>query len=199
MQERPSSWPLSRPMMFHNGGGITGNIGEDVEIPKSEIQKRRPSAWPRIAPIRFRNGGGVSGNIGEDVEIPKSETFTESGYASAPNLNGYSPGRPSTKQRASPASSISPTTTKDADNDETMTLFSAGTQTTIAPTLGQNCIVEICSEIYDGLGDVVDANTWPTISKKLPNLIKAFAIKLGSDSTAQVNREIMYFLYKRHG
>lgn len=165
-----------------------------------ETQERtQQSPWRPRVPIRFHTGDGITGNIGEDFEIQNNVTFTESGYASAPNLNGYSRKRPSTKQRASPASSISPTTTKDADDDETMTLFSTGTQTTIAPTRGQNYIAEICSEIYDELGDVVDASTWPAISKKLPNLIKAFAVKLGSDSTAQVNREIMYFLYKRHG
>ncbi|KAH8683709.1 hypothetical protein BGZ61DRAFT_535130 [Ilyonectria robusta] len=119
---------------------------------------------------------------------------TDSGYASAPNLDRYSHAKSSTAQARSPASNKSPAAMNDIDIDDTRTLYSAGT--TAAPSRVQ--IAEICSDIYSKLSDCLNAKTWPIVAKVLPDLVKAFAVKLGSDSTAQVNQDVMYFVHKRH-
>lgn len=115
--------------------------------------------------------------------------FTDSGYASAPNLNGYLSIKSPTGKRGSPGPNCT-------DNDDTATLYSAGT--TVAPARAQTYISEICNDIYSKLNDSVNAKTWPVVSKILPDLVKAFAVRLGNDCAVQVNRDIMYFVHQRH-
>ncbi|KAL6400185.1 homeobox protein hoy1 [Ilyonectria robusta] len=115
--------------------------------------------------------------------------FTDSGYASAPNLNGYLSIKSPTRKTGSPGPNCT-------DNDDTATLYSAGT--TVAPARAQTYISEICNDIYSKLNDCVNAKTWPVVSKILPDLIKAFAVRLGNDCAVQVNRDIMCFVHQRH-
>lgn len=115
--------------------------------------------------------------------------FTDSGYASAPNMNGYLSIKSPTGKRGSPGPNCT-------DNDDTATLYSAGT--TVAPARAQTYISEICNDIYSKLNDSVNAKTWPVVSKILPDLIKAFAVRLGNDCAVQVNRDIMYFVHQQH-
>ncbi|KAH7144199.1 hypothetical protein B0J13DRAFT_622763 [Dactylonectria estremocensis] len=122
--------------------------------------------------------------------------FTDSGYASALNPNEYLNSKPSTGEEASPDPNTSLAATIGIDNDDTATLYSAGT--TVAPARAQTYIAEICNDIYGNLKDCVNAETWPVVSKVLPDLIKAFAIRLGNDYSVQVNRDIMYFVHQRH-
>ncbi|KAF7540099.1 hypothetical protein G7Z17_g12282 [Cylindrodendrum hubeiense] len=140
--------------------------------------------------LRYTNSNGKTFEKQEEV------AFTDSGYASAPNFDGYSLAKPSDPQEGSSALNPSPTATNGIYNDETATLYSAGT--TVVPARAENYIAVICNDIYSKVSDFVNATTWAAVSKALPDLIKAFAVNLGRESNAQVNREIMYFVHRRH-
>ena len=130
--------------------------------------------------------------IGTNYGVP----FTDSAYASLPHL-GPSQDVPSSLEKPQCPAKIGPsTTTEDIDRGDTKTVYSAAT--TIGLTRTQNYITDLCSDIYCEIRQYFDAKLWSTISRALPGLIKAFAIKIGYDSSAQVNREIMYFIHKRH-
>ncbi|KAL6409982.1 Homeobox protein HOY1 [Ilyonectria robusta] len=130
------------------------------------------------------------------LEAHDEVAFTDSGYASARNLNRCSLTKPLSELEDTPTSTASLSATNGIDNDDTDTLYSAGT--TVAPGKVQTYLAEICGDIYRKLSDCVDVNTWTVVSKALPDLVKAFAVKLGNDSNAQVSRDIMYFIHKRH-
>ncbi|KFY53190.1 hypothetical protein V496_07824 [Pseudogymnoascus sp. VKM F-4515 (FW-2607)] len=53
-------------------------------------------------------------------------------------------------------------------------------------------------DIFNKLENHFDSTNWNTLEKALPLLIKAFAIKIGYNSSAQVNQDIMYFIHKQY-
>ena len=123
--------------------------------------------------------------------------FTDSGYSSLSNLN-HSLHVPSLLHESQfPANTIASTIMNDIDGDDARTSYSAAT--TVDTVHAQTYIVELCGYIYNKLGPSFDAKLWSTLSKALPGLIKTFAIKMGYDSSAKVNRDIMYFIHRRHG
>ncbi|KAE8448016.1 hypothetical protein EG329_009939 [Mollisiaceae sp. DMI_Dod_QoI] len=131
--------------------------------------------------------------IGINYELP----FTESGYGSLPHLydssnvlSAHERSKPLVNTESSPAMN-------DIDRENARTFHSAAT--TSGPILAQNYLTELCNDVYSKLGQPFDAKIWRTLSKDLPGLIKAFAIRIGYASSAQVNQEIMYFLHMRHG
>ncbi|KAH6977436.1 hypothetical protein BKA56DRAFT_69112 [Ilyonectria sp. MPI-CAGE-AT-0026] len=82
------------------------------------------------------------------------------------------------------------------DPDDNVTTYSAAT--TVTPHLAHQYISELSNDLHSRFRECIDTKTWPTVFHMLPELIKAFAIKLGHESSSPLNRSIMYFLHKRH-
>ncbi|KAK0372179.1 hypothetical protein CLIM01_10466 [Colletotrichum limetticola] len=61
----------------------------------------------------------------------------------------------------------------------------------------QRYISELSSTIHSELSGSIDVDHWMSLSERLLGLIKDFSIKLGLESSDQVNRDIMHFVHKR--
>ncbi|CAG9986688.1 unnamed protein product [Clonostachys byssicola] len=61
-----------------------------------------------------------------------------------------------------------------------------------------NYLSVLCEEIHGALQQTFDPLKWAKVSEKLPELLKAFAIKLGNAEGSKQHWEIMYFVYRRH-
>ncbi|KAH6989653.1 hypothetical protein BKA56DRAFT_258911 [Ilyonectria sp. MPI-CAGE-AT-0026] len=164
-------------------GGVASDLSQLAEVDLEESLTGTESGFDGFDKL----DSPVPQEFGRDFK--DEGAFTDSGYASAPNLNGYLSIKSSTGKRGSPGPNCT-------DNDDTATLYSAGT--TVAPARAQAYISEICNDIYSKLNHCVNSKTWPVVSKILPDLIKAFAVRLGNDCAVQVNRDIMYFVHQRH-
>ncbi|KAH7161762.1 hypothetical protein EDB81DRAFT_854059 [Dactylonectria macrodidyma] len=82
------------------------------------------------------------------------------------------------------------------DDDDTRTTYSVAT---IAdPSHAQSYISELCHDINTKLQIHVDARGWSALSKTLPELIKALAIKIGQEDSCQASRDVMYFVHFNH-
>lgn len=129
----------------------------------------------------------------ERSEVP----FTDSGYASLPKLNRPTSIVSTLDELRCLANTEISTAVNDMDREDANTVYSAGT--TVGPARAQHYIAQLCNDIYNKLGQCFDDTLWDTLSEALPGLIKAFAIRIGYDSSAPVNQEIMCFIHKRHG
>jgi len=69
--------------------------------------------------------------------------------------------------------------------------------TTAAPGLTHTYLSELSADIYNKIRRQVDVSDWPVLCQALPDLIKAFAVKLGQKNS-QVSRAIMHFIHKHH-
>jgi len=121
--------------------------------------------------------------------------FTDSGYESGlqPELNFNAPENFRDVEQKDFASSFSATCRSEA---EARTTYSAAT--TVVPNIAQRCILEVCQDIYNKAGRHVSDENWGFVSNAIPDLIKAFAIKLGSGPENGQNRRMMYFVHKHH-
>jgi hypothetical protein len=118
-----------------------------------------------------------------DDEIP----YTDSGYASATKdlsnvLTNY----------CEPSSTIH----NKLDNEDGQTIYSVASS--VAPAEAHSYISNLACNIFDKLGIRAGSKNIPTVYKLFPELLKAFAVKIGSERSSQINRDIMYFIDKRH-
>ena len=129
-------------------------------------------------------------------EVVVEGPFTDSGYASIlkTNMPGDDPPLPD-KPRC-PIDDKSYVTMGDEDIEDVKTVYSAATSIDLPQS--QQYIIELCADIFSELENHFDSTNWNTLETALPSLIKAFAIKIGHDSSAQVNQDIMYFIHKQH-
>lgn len=111
--------------------------------------------------------------------------FTDSGYASRMNVDNL--------QRMEFRGADTPD--YDGNDLDTRTVYSG--DSTVAIDQAQQYISELSSTIHGRLGGNIDADDWKSLSKRLLGLIKDFAIKIGLESSVQVNRDIMHFIHKR--
>jgi hypothetical protein len=132
----------------------------------------------------------ISSNIGHKAPL------TDSGYASIPNPFSTSNVLHSSEQSQLPANAELLTAMNEKDREDVRTIYSAAT--TIGSACAQTYISELCTDIYDEIGPILDANFWNPLPDALPWIIKAFAINISYESTAKVNQDIMYFIHKRH-
>lgn len=122
---------------------------------------------------------------------------TGSGCSSLQRNLHNPPNVPSSVEKTQcPAGAEQSTSMNEVERGDARTSYSAAT--TVGPVLAQHCIAEVCVDICSKLQQCFDGRLWSTLSRALPMLIKAFAIKIGHGASDQVNREIMYFIYKRH-
>lgn len=122
-------------------------------------------------------------------EVP----FTDSGYASDPKLRRQSSSRSiKTPNRASEEPD---NVQYEHDEDDARTSYSAAT------TINHDAriyISELCNDIYNKVLIHIDVKQWPTISQVLPDVIKAFAIRIGHSGSSPLSWDIMYFIHKRN-
>ncbi|KAK1449109.1 hypothetical protein CMEL01_08424, partial [Colletotrichum melonis] len=111
--------------------------------------------------------------------------FTDSGYASGINVENLS------RMELTGAD----TSGNERDDSNARTAYSG--DSTVAIDQAQQYIFELSNTIHSNLGGNVDADNWRLLSERVSSLIKDFAIKIGLESSAQVNRDIMHFIHKR--
>lgn len=130
-------------------------------------------------------------------EVVVEGPFTDSGYASIlkTNISRNDPPLPD-KQQCPAVDDKSEVEMGDEDTEDAKTLYSAATSIDLPQS--QQYITELCGDIFSKLENHFDSTNWNTLEKALPSLIKAFAVKIGHDSSAQVNQDIMYFIHKQH-
>jgi hypothetical protein len=122
--------------------------------------------------------------------------FTDSGYKSAPHLEHSMDVEPVLEKSTCPLSGHSPPQRGDRSDYDAKTLYSIGS--TVNPGHARNYVTELSKDIYSKLHRSIDAKDMTVLSKILPGLVKAFAIKLCHDAPNPVNRKIMHFIHKRH-
>ncbi|KAM0420963.1 hypothetical protein ACHAPT_011206 [Fusarium lateritium] len=66
------------------------------------------------------------------------------------------------------------------------------------PVQTRDFVYELANDIYGNLKHMMGPDDWLLVSRSLPELLKAFAIKIGSDGTSQASRDVMYFIHKEH-
>ena len=110
---------------------------------------------------------------------------TDSGYASAPTFH-FATSRLDKEALLSCAEGP----------DDTKTIYSAAT--TVLDDSAQQCIIDVCKDIYANIGGCIDDMTWESISQGLPFRIKSFASQLGYGADDETSRRTMYFVHKHH-
>jgi hypothetical protein len=121
---------------------------------------------------------------------------TDSGYASGPNAKCCLNVESSNDLVLSFGRDVN-SRGSEVDKIDSRTEYSVAT--TISPVQTHTYMNEICQDIYSKVRDRMDVQDWPVLSKSLPDLVKAFSVKVGFDNSAQINRDVMYFVYKHHG
>ncbi len=137
---------------------------------------------------------GGSGDPASYFDGDGLESNRDSGYVTyyQSSHDNQRRGIPSKKE----ASQAVSTTGKPEDSEDTRTVYSVAT--TSAPSTVQDSIASICEDVYTRLRQNVDIPTWENVSYNLPNLIKAFAIKIGRDPSNNLNQRIMYFVHRHY-
>ena len=82
-----------------------------------------------------------------------------------------------------------------ADEMNAPTEYSAATTTAAQEKLMY--LGELSADIYSRVHQDVPVCDWPVLCKTLPDLVKAFAVKLGTENSP-VSRKIMRFIHKYH-
>ena len=123
------------------------------------------------------------GFVGDEI------LYTDSGYASCTDLGRIS------HALSKPGEHVS-TIRRDADEEDAQTTYSVATS--MDPANAQNYISDLSHHIHGNLQEHVDSGGRSELCRSLPELIKAFAIKIGCENASQLNRDIMYFIHKRH-
>lgn len=120
--------------------------------------------------------------------------FTDSGYKSAPNLEHY----PCVQFDAQESLHLPNVLAMcNEDVDEAKTSYSLGSTVDLSTT--RKYIADLSSDMFGKLRKhFVDPTNRTVLSKILPELIKAFAVKICHDYPSQENRNITSFVHKRH-
>ncbi|KAI0460075.1 hypothetical protein F5B21DRAFT_453141 [Xylaria acuta] len=80
------------------------------------------------------------------------------------------------------------------DSTDVGTVFSATTFT--SPEVAQDCIIHICEDIYNNIRLEGSSSQYSYLIKTMPELIEAFAIRLGSYSSHEISWRVMHFVYE---
>ncbi|CAH0057092.1 unnamed protein product [Clonostachys solani] len=128
----------------------------------------------------------LSPRSGRDVEnVRKEKDPPDSAYVSA------------SRHDSSCATTVPGTVEFDSlGNCDMHTTFSSASS--VSDGRIENYISVLCEEIYRALQREFDHLKWVKVSEKLPELLKAFALKLGDAEGSKQHWEIMYFVYQRH-
>jgi hypothetical protein len=136
--------------------------------------------FPKIPPIP-RPGG--------PVDHPK-ESAEDSGYGSIAERARFSNSKP--KEEAGGRAPMQST----GVDDDAETTYSKATNERPAQT--HDFVHELANDIYEKLKLFINPDDWSLVSRSLPELLKAFAIRIGSDGASQASRGVMYTIHKEH-
>ncbi|GJN75979.1 hypothetical protein PLICBS_010090 [Purpureocillium lilacinum] len=144
---------------------------------EEQLKEMKEMLETNTADLKNHEEAKVAKAIGKD-QVDDEIPYTDSGYASGINPHILTVGR-------------------DADDEEdTRTTYSAAT--TVGQVHAKNYISELSHHIHSNLLEHVDSEGRSELCRSLPELIKAFAIKIGCESTSQLNLDIMYFIHKHY-
>lgn len=150
---------------------------------------------PTYVPMRFRRSDDMSRSaleeqgvyrfdedLGEQqgIDAKGDMPFTDSGYKSAPNVEHPLNVQLAPERSPHQLNIDSSSTGGDGSDYDMKTLYSIGTTVNLAHA--QNYIIELSKDIYSRLCRFVDTKNWNVLSKVLPELTKAFAVKLYHDA-----------------
>lgn len=124
------------------------------------------------------------------LPISHDAPLTDSGYASCYHA-GNASASPSIMQKSYIPECM---TVAGEAEDDCRTIYSENDG--LSEIHKRSCIFEICQVVKDQLGLNICQDSWASTKEILPELIKAFAIRLGLESRNQVNRDIMAFVHK---
>lgn len=144
------------------------------------------------APLELEQKEQQIGAILMKDDVP----FTDSGYKSIPHPEHSMNVLPVLEKLTFPPSDPSRPQTNDRGNYDTKTLYSIGS--TVNQGHAQNYVMELSRDIYSKLHRSIDTRDITVLSKILPELVKAFAIKLCHDAPDPLSRKVMHFVHKRH-
>jgi hypothetical protein len=122
--------------------------------------------------------------------------LTDSGYLSPPKFNNLTNVQ-SVFEESAYLRNIDFSLAAD-HGDDSDTKFLCSLETTVDPGHARNYVFELSKDIYSKLHKFVEAKNRSMLSAVLPELIKAFAIKIYHDTPNQENRNMMFFIYRRH-
>lgn len=122
-------------------------------------------------------------------------TYTDSGYESAEGLL-YPSLREDILEETHQIENGHTHMTGGMDVNDDDTSYSVAT--VILPEVAENCVIDVCDNIKSRLQGSVSKGTFKSLSEILPGLMKAFALKLGSDMSDQSNLRVMHFVHKHH-
>lgn len=130
----------------------------------------------------------------EDPSLPDEGvrvTHTDSGYAS---VSKPKPEANDTAKDQETDDDARRQTEYATDEIDALTEYSAATTTADQVGAYMN---KLCADIYNKVRCCVDVHEWPIICRALPDIVKAFAVKLGRGDS-QASRVVMYFIHKYH-
>ncbi|KAK6502518.1 hypothetical protein TWF506_003099 [Arthrobotrys conoides] len=135
----------------------------------------------------------------DELSYAETKQATDSGYASLKSRNCGKPQETQsgiqedlTKLRLSPAA-------EDVmDCDDAATVYSDASS--VAVSAKEHYISELADALFrEVLGDQLDSKILERVSVALPELLKAFALKIGYNAPSQMHRDIMLFVHKNRG
>jgi tetratricopeptide (TPR) repeat protein len=165
----PSDQPTQSVTSFENHG--CADVGEAFK------QEWEPDTGgliqPEIRAVEFASVRAIH-------DVKEGMMHTDSGYSS----------------KSTPSNPIGIFTSANTDRDDTETVYSKATA--LSRSSAQAYISELCANIRSEIGHDIDPNSRQIVKDALPMLIKAFAIRVGHDSSTQIHKDIMYFIHMRH-
>ncbi|KAH8769339.1 hypothetical protein BGZ57DRAFT_856298 [Hyaloscypha finlandica] len=132
----------------------------------------------------------------EGILVKGDVPFTDSGYKSAPNPDRHQNSQHILEKSPRPFNVKSCAAEGSRSDEDAKTIYSIGT--TVDSGYARKYIIELSSDIFGKLRQVIDFKDRTALSKVLPGLVKAFAIKLCLDSPSQANCNVMYFIHRWH-
>lgn len=157
--------------------------------------RAEPSDGPRLTSIPYTlESPQDTKNHTQAREISfsvRDAPFTDSGYASLPH-----PAFPGEGKARGITEDSTPVPVTGTADDDSKTVYSAAT--TALPSLAHKSISEVCKDIHTKITRQMVNVDWASVSHTVPNLVKAFAIKLGSGTSSDKDRRIMHFVHQHH-
>lgn len=123
---------------------------------------------------------------------PPAASYTDSGYASAPTTGTKVDSLRTHGDQAVAQFTREPV---EQDVDDTATEYSNVSSTTFSRQ--KHYIRELADDLFSKIGSLnADEKTQTGFSEILPELLKAFALKVGHDAPTQLHRDVMAFVHR---
>ncbi|KAK1840960.1 hypothetical protein CCHR01_16410 [Colletotrichum chrysophilum] len=173
-------------VMEESASTLDRNIGSIL------IQKPAPSLDGNIDSVLMQKPATTlernTDSILMDKPAPTLDGNTDSGYAS----------RHTDARREEPGISVSQSSESvgwysDMDAQTSYSILTEGHLNSV-----ESHVSNLSDSLFHSIGKYLDANSWPSVLKVLPRLLKAFAMQIGMEASTQENRYIMLFIHQHH-